>query len=167
MQGEHAIISVVYALSMGNIYKMTYTIMPDGKMDVLAHFTAGEKSSIPELPRLGVRFRIPKTMNNISYFGRGPEENYIDRNRGTIVGLYKTTAEGMYFPYVRPQENGHRTDTRWLKLTNKNGTGLMIKSHDTFGFNAMRNSIEDFDSEEAKQNDYQWQIGRASCRERV
>ncbi len=157
MQGEQAIISAVYVLSTGNTYKLTYTIMPDGKMDVQAQFSATKEASVPELPRVGVRFRIPKTMQNISYFGRGPEENYIDRNRGTIVGLYKTTAEAMYYPYVRPQENGHRTDTRWLKLTNNKGAGLMIRSHNTFGFNALRNSVEDFDAEEATHRDYQWQ----------
>jgi len=157
MQGNNAVISAVYNLSTGNTYRLTYTIMPDGKMHVSAHFTATQQNSVPEIPRIGVRFRLPESMNNISYFGRGPEENYIDRNHGYLVGLYKTTAEEMYFPYVRPQENGHRTDVRWVTLTSKNGKGLMIRGHDTFGFNALRNSIEEFDAEEAKHRDYQWQ----------
>lgn len=60
-------------------------------------------------------------MNNVQYFGRGPEENYIDRNHGTLVGVYKTTADKMYFNYVRPQENGHHTDTRWIALSPDKG----------------------------------------------
>lgn len=88
-------------------------------------------------------------MNEVQYFGRGPEENYIDRNAGTMIGLYRNTADKMYFNYVRPQENGHHTDTRWLSLNRKGGKGLTILADSTIGFNALRNSIEDFDSEEA------------------
>ena len=94
-------------------------------------------------------------MQEVVYFGRGPEENYIDRNRASFVGLYSTDAASMYYPYVRPQENGHRTDTRWAAFLGK-GKGLMVVADDTFGFNSLRNSIEDFDSEEAVQHDYQW-----------
>ncbi len=108
-----------------------------------------------EVPRIEMRFRIPASFNQVQYFGRGPEENYCDRNKGTITGLYTTTAEEMYTPYVRPQENGHRTDVRWFSLNNDSGKGLLIQAGQTVGFNALRNSIEDFDSEEADAP-YQW-----------
>ena len=108
------------------------------------------------VPRIGVRFRLPAEMNKVEYFGRGPEENYIDRNAGTLIGLYKTTADKMYYNYVRPQENGHHTDTRWLSLSKKNGKGLTIMADSIIGFNALRNSIEDFDSEEALPHPRQW-----------
>ena len=108
-----------------------------------------------EIPRIGVRFRIPAAMNQVQYFGRGPEENYIDRHKGTLIGLYSTTADDMYFPYVRPQENGHHIDTRWVALSMKNGKGLLIQADSTIGFNALRNSVEDFDSQESDA-DYQW-----------
>ena len=122
-------------------------------------------------------------MNDVTWYGRGPGENYIDRNRGSLVGLYTSTAEDMYFPYVRPQENGHRSDTRWAAFYG-GGSGLMVvadagcaEDHDgvsecdasgnglsgtvcgaggTIGFSALRNPIEDFDSEEAVEHDYQW-----------
>ena len=71
---------------------------------------------LPKLnvPRIGVRFHLPSDMNQVEYFGRGPGENYIDRNASSFVDLYRTTADQMYTNnYVRPQENGHRTDTRW------------------------------------------------------
>ncbi|MDR1809090.1 MAG: DUF4981 domain-containing protein, partial [Prevotella sp.] len=64
------------------------------------------KSSELNVPRIGVRFRLPVLLDNVQYLGRGPEENYIDRNKGTFVGLYRATAEDLYYPYVRPQENG-------------------------------------------------------------
>lgn len=178
-EGKNAIVSVVYALPAGNQYLVDYKIYPDGVMNVdvkftstdqkavateiledthLATYTPGKKKenrNLLEVPRIGVRFRMPRNMNAIEYFGRGPEENYIDRNAGSIVGRYQTTAEAMYVNYVRPQENGHRTDTRWLALTDKKGVGLLVLADKTIGFNALRNSVEDFDSEEST-HPYQW-----------
>ena len=107
------------------------------------------------VPRIGVRFRLPASMNQVEYFGRGPAENYLDRNAGSMVGLYKSTAEELYFPYVRPQENGHHTDTRWVSLSTGK-KGLLIQADNTIGFNALRNSIEDFDDEEATGLSRQW-----------
>ena len=94
-------------------------------------------------------------MENVTYFGRGPEENYVDRNNGTLVGEYSATASELYFPYARPQENGHHTDTRWLSLAGK-GQKLTVRADSVIGFNALRNSVEDFDSEEMRQHPYQW-----------
>lgn len=156
LKGNEVQVFVRYLLATSNVLDLTYTLSTDGRMDVAAHFKGSDKKDIPELPRLGIRLRIPAEFNAVSYYGRGPEENYIDRNHGTMVGLYNATVENLYFPYVRPQENGHRTDTRWLMLTNNKGLGLKFEGHDTFGFNALRNSVEDFDSEEALPHDYQW-----------
>ena len=101
------------------------------------------------MPRFGLRLRLPAAYHNVSYLGRGPEENYWDRKTGSPIGRYTTTAERMYFPYVRPQENGHRTDVRQLSLTDDRGRGLCIIADKTLEFNALRNSIEDFDSAES------------------
>lgn len=176
------IIKATYLLAAGNLYTVTYKIYPNGVVNVNAHFSstdmqaaetevseatrmatftpgsdaARKAASKLEVPRIGVRFRLPAQMNNVQYFGRGPEENYIDRNHGTIVGIYKTTADKMYFNYVRPQENGHHTDTRWIALSSDKGNGLAIIADSLIGFNALRNSIEDFDSEEAHSRPYQW-----------
>ena len=99
---------------------------------------------------------MPATMNQVEYFGRGPEENYWDRKAGTLVGLYKSTAEDLYFPYVRPQENGHHTDTRWVSVSSNKGKGLKIVADELIEFNALRNSIEDFDDEEQTNLTRQW-----------
>lgn len=182
MDGNVAVLKANYLLKAGNLYIVTYRIYPSGVVKVDAQFTSTDMEAAKtevseatltatftpgsdaarkaaanlEVPRIGVRFRLPANMNVVEYFGRGPEENYIDRNAGTLVGLYKTTADKMYFPYVRPQENGHHTDTRWVSLNGKNGKGLTVVADNTFGFNALRNSIEDFDSEEALPHPYQW-----------
>ena len=156
MDGKDAVLKATYLLAAGNLYIATYRIHPSGvvKADytftstemeanktelseatLMATFTPGndalrKESSKLVVPRIGIRFRLPVHMNQVTYFGRGPEENYIDRNNGTLVGLYKNTADNMYFPYVRPQENGHHTDTRWLSL-GKKGKGLTRPSMPT------------------------------------
>lgn len=182
MDGKDAVIKANYLLAAGNLYIATYRIHPSGvvKADytfastemeanktevseatLMATFTPGndairKQSSKLVVPRIGIRFRVPADMNQVTYFGRGPEENYIDRNAGVTVDLFKTTADQQYYPYVRPQENGHHTDTRWLTVSKKGGKGLTIYADQTIGFNALRNAVEDFDSEENTNRDYQW-----------
>ena len=181
MDGNNAVINVNYLLPAGNLYIVNYTIYPSGAVNVAARFTstnmdaaqtevsestrtatftpgrdaARKEASKLNVPRIGVRFRLPASMNQVEYFGRGPAENYLDRNAGSMVGLYKSTAEELYFPYVRPQENGHHTDTRWVSLSTGK-KGLLIQADNTIGFNALRNSIEDFDDEEATGLPRQW-----------
>lgn len=180
MKGANAVLSVAYQLAAGNKYIVDYTIHPDGAVKVDVVFTPcqraaegvkrsedsatatfspgarGAKSDVLEVPRIGVRMRLPVAMNNVEYFGRGPGENYTDRNAASMVGRYSTTAENMYVPYVRPQENGHRTDTRWVTLRSAKGNGLMIEADSLVGFNALRNAVEDFDSQENSDRAYQW-----------
>ena len=182
MDGKNAIMTINYLLPAGNLYIVDYTIYPSGAVHVAAHFTSTEmneaetevseatrtatftpgrdaarkEASKLTVPRIGVRFRMPAAMNQVEYFGRGPEENYWDRKAGTLVGLYKSSAEDLYFPYVRPQENGHHTDTRWVSVSSKKGKGLKIVADDLIEFNALRNSIEDFDDEEQVNLPRQW-----------
>ena len=182
-EGNDVVLTADYLLAAGNLYIASYTISPDGRVKadytfsstdmeaapveaseaaLTATFTPGQAearqaASKLVVPRIGVRFRLPADMNRVEYFGRGPGENYIDRSAGNFIDLYKTTAEDMYTGnYVRPQENGHRTDTRYVKLQRKNGKGIMVKADNTIGFNALRNSVEDFDAEEAVNRPRQW-----------
>ena len=99
--------------------------------------------------RVGVRLRLPAGFHNVEYFGRGEVDNYWDRKVGAPLGRYSTTAEEMGFPYVRPQETGHRTDVRWVALTDNSGRGLVVVADGTLEFNALRNSVEDYDSAES------------------
>jgi beta-galactosidase len=176
-------LSIHYTLTAGNEYIVAYTVQPSGIINVSASFLPIKKEAekiakseaeltatyspraiaenkakknILEVPRIGVRFRLPATMDHIQYFGRGPEENYIDRHKGTLIGLYSAKAWDMYYPYVRPQENGHHTDVRWMVATTGNGNGLLIVAEDKMEFNALRNSIEDFDAQESDAP-YQWE----------
>ncbi len=180
ISGTNALVQVNYRLAAGNTFRMTYKIYPDGVMNIASHFapaypgqtemetseaTAAAtyspgRKQINErdrmvVPRIGVRFRLPKNMNQLEYFGRGPQENYWDRKAGYPIDRYKSTVEAEYFPYVRPQENGHHCDTRWIALGGKAGN-LLIVADEEMEFNALRNSIEDFDAGKALHRPYQW-----------
>lgn len=146
---------IAYKLPTQDLYEITYNIYPDGVINIKVRFVPEEIENI-EMPRIGIRFRIPKQFDNITYFGRGPEENYCDRKKGTLVGLYQSKAEDMYYPYTRPQENGHHTDTRWVKATDTSGKGILILADSLIEFNTLCNAVEDFDDESYKDTPYQW-----------
>ncbi|MGM9804490.1 MAG: glycoside hydrolase family 2 TIM barrel-domain containing protein [Muribaculaceae bacterium] len=157
MQGKNVVVEVQYALPTQNTLTLKYTITPSGAMTVDGDFaavTTGEAAKA-NVPRIGLRMRMPAAYNRVSYFGRGPEENYADRNNGTLPGIYTALADDMKYDYVRPQECGHHTDTRWLTVAAKSG-GLKVMSATPFEFNALRNSVEDYDCENNVNRPRQW-----------
>ena len=153
--GNDVVLSIAYRLPAGNSYLVDYTINSRGVVKVDATFTPAPTGS-PELPRIGMCFRLPLQYRNVAYLGRGPEENYADRNHGTRVGLYRTVVDDLYYPYIRPQENGHHTDVSWLKLSDDADNNILIMADSVFEFNALRNSVQDFDGEDAVGCPYQW-----------
>lgn len=104
-------------------HQQTTTIYGTG--DVVIENTVEAKLNLISLPRLGLTMQLPGGFENFTWYGRGPHENYIDRNTGAAVGLYHSTVNEQYVPYVMPQENGNKTEVRWLSLTNEAGEGLL------------------------------------------
>lgn len=147
---DGARLDLIYTLVTGNAYEVSYHLHADGVIKVEADFKGVSAEPVVEVPRVGFRFRLPVQADEYTYYGRGPHENYWDRKAAARLGIWKTSATGSYVPYVRPQENGHHTDCRWVDF------GALKIMGDRFEFNALRNSVEDFDSEEAVQHDYQW-----------
>jgi beta-galactosidase/beta-glucuronidase len=104
-------------------HQHSYTIYGSG--DVVITNTIATDMALSSLPRLGLTMTLPGEFEQFSWYGRGPHENYIDRNVGAAVGLYSSTVDEQYVPYIMPQENGNKTDVRWLTLTNEAGLGLL------------------------------------------
>ncbi len=101
---------------------------------------------LPELPRFGMRMQLPGRFNQVSYYGRGPWENYTDRNFSSFMGLYTDDVKDMYMQnYIRPQESGNRTDVRWFRLTDASGKGLLIEGLQPISVTAINHSAEDLD----------------------
>jgi beta-galactosidase len=126
-------------------YVTTYTIFSTGDVIVKNQFSKVSES-IPEIPRMGMQMQLPVEFVNLKWYGRGPHENYIDRKTSADVGIYESTVDDQYVPYIRPQENGYKTDTRWLTLTNDSGTGLLVSGNSLICFAALRNIHDDFES---------------------
>ena len=145
---EDGTIRATYTLPDKCTMTVSYTLLPSGLLRIESAFQGAESKKPLDIPRIGFRFRVPD--NDFRYFGRGPVENYIDRNSGTFKSLFTTTAAAEFYPYVRPQETGHHTETEWIATKH-----LTVVADDTFEFNALRHSVEDLDSEESGRP-YQW-----------
>jgi beta-galactosidase len=126
-------------------YATSYTIYGSG--DVIIHNQFSKVSDkIPEIPRMGMQMQLPEEYVNLKWYGRGPHENYVDRKTSAYVGLYESTVADQYVPYIRPQENGYKTDTRWLTLTDENGSGILVSGYPVICFAALNNLHDDFES---------------------
>lgn len=123
----------------------TYTVYSSGDVIVKNQFSK-VSDKVPEVPRMGMQMQLPEEFMNLKWLGRGPHENYADRKTSADVGLYESTVDDQYVPYIRPQENGYKTDTRWLALTDESGNGLLVSGNPLIGFAALKNIHDDFES---------------------
>jgi len=122
--------------------RLQYTILGNGDIIVDNTFLPGS-GRIPDLPRLGMRMQIPGEFENVEWYGRGPHENYWDRKTSAFVGRYKKTVDELYFSYASPQENGNRTDTRWIAFTDQSGAGLLATGMPVLSWSALFYTQED------------------------
>ena len=126
-------------------YTVNYVIQNNGEIKVTASIAIADKS-VPEMPRFGMRLQLPGAYENLSYYGRGPLENYSDRNTASFLGTYQDKVANQFiWEYIRPQECGYKTDTRWFSLQNDKGLGLKITGEQALGFSTLNVSTESID----------------------
>ena len=131
------------------IFNVSYTFYGNGEIAINSDFTP--LTDLVNYPRIGITFPVVKTLDNVSWYGLGPDENYVDMCKVANVDVYDKDIDDMYEPYIYPQENGSRGEIRWCSLTDNQGLGLMVKGESNFEFSAHRYSSYDF--EVAKHND--------------
>ncbi|WKX78112.1 beta-galactosidase small subunit [Zobellia laminariae] len=136
---------------------VTYAINNKGEILVNTDLS-NIKDSLPIVPRFGNNFIIESTYDNVNWYGRGPHENYQDRKTSALVGTYNAKVKDLYFEYIRPQENGNRTDIRTLSFLNNKGKGIQISSSKLFGFSAHSQYNSDFDEGMEKQQRHTYDI---------
>ena len=124
---------------------LTYTINNEGAVKVNQRMAAAQDVAVPDMFRFGMQMVMPESFEKISYYGRGPIENYIDRNHSTDLGIYNQTVTEQFYAYIRPQENGTKTDIRWWKLFNDEGKGLQFVAAEPFSASALHYTIESLD----------------------
>lgn len=133
--------------TLGATYRVDYDIRGDGTIAVTAIFSKGSKE-LPRLPRFGMQVPVSKSLDRLTWYGRGPHENYIDRNKSADVGMYSISVKDDFVHYVMPQESNNRTDVKWFKLTNSSGKGLYVAGEQPLGISAWPYTQENI--EEAK-----------------
>lgn len=126
LSNDGAVVTTVHDLPELKLTITTvYQIKGDGSIHVNYQLKAGDRS-LPEIPRIGMRVILNPEFDQVTWFGRGPFDNYADRNYAAHVDLYRMPADALFHPYPRAQESGYRTGVRWMSLTNQNGVGLSV-----------------------------------------
>lgn len=120
--------AVLGAAALVPAFYCTYTYTLLGSGDVVIQTRIKPRAELSYLPKIGLQLRLAGVLNNLAWFGRGPHESYCDRKESTPVGLYQGTVQQQYVPYVKPQENGNKTDVLWATLTNVRGMGLLAST---------------------------------------
>lgn len=142
---QTAVISATYRMEAQDATLQTlYKIRPDGAIQVTLHFIPG-KLPLGEMPRLGMRMILPAEYEQMSWLGRGPQENYADRKSGALIGLYHATVWEQFHPYVRAQETANHCDVRWVALRNSNGEGLLVTGEKPLSVSAWNFPMEDLE----------------------
>ncbi len=151
IENNQAIVDATY--DMPNVsakLALTYVINNAGTIKVTQKMSAEKDAKVAPMFRFGMQMKMPKSFSTIEYYGRGPGENYSDRNHSEFIGLYRQKVADQFYPYIRPQENGNKTDIRWWKQLNISGNGLKFISEAPFSASALNYTIESLDDGEDK-----------------
>ena len=124
---------------------LTYHISGDGRIKVVEQLKTDKDAKQPDMARFGMVMQLPYEMERSAYYGRGPIENYGDRKLSQRIGIYNQTADEQFYPYIRPQENGLKSDVRWWNQTTAQGKGMRIEAVEPFSVSALHYAIEDLD----------------------
>lgn len=128
-----------------------YLITTSGKVEVAQTLVPDADAQVPGMLRYGMVMQLPYNMDKSEYFGRGPVENYADRKFSQRFGIYQQTADEQFYPYIRPQETGTKSDMRWWKQTGEKGMGLLVRSDKPFSASALHYTVEDLDDGDEKE----------------
>ena len=141
---------------------ITYVVFANtGAVKVTEDFKATEGAKVSDMFRFGMLMQMPYTMEKSNYYGRGPIENYSDRKDCMRIGVYTDDADNQYFPYIRPQESGTKSDIRWWKQTDATGMGLQVKSCTPFYASAIHFDTEELDDGDDKEQRHSFDLKKS------
>ena len=162
IENEQAIVQAEYEMKAvkGKLF-LTYVINNEGAVKVTQKMKAGKEEKVSDMFRFGMQMQMPENFNEVEYYGRGPVENYADRNHSTLIGKYRQTVAEQFYPYIRPQETGTKTDLRWWRVLNISGNGLQFVGDAPFSASALNYSIESLDDGVQKDQRHSPEIAKA------
>lgn len=146
IENEQVVIKAIYDMpSVSAKFYLTYVINNTGSVKVSEKMVADTSAKVSNMFRFGMQLQMPEEYNRIIYYGRGPFENYSDRKSSSDLGQYNQTVDEQFYPYIRPQETGTKTDIRWWKQVNMGGRGIRLTAETPFSASALHYSIESLD----------------------
>ena len=162
VENGQAIVNSTYDLKevSAKLY-LTYQINNQGAVKVTQKMVADKNAKVSPMFRFGMQMVMPKSFEKISYYGRGPIENYSDRNHCTDLGIYNQNVSDQFYPYIRPQETGNKTDIRWWKQVNMAGNGLMFVAEAPFSASALHYTIASLDDGTEKKQSHSFEVEEA------
>ena len=140
---------------------LTYVINNEGAIKVTQKMTADKNAKVSPMFRFGMQMQMPKCFETVEYYGRGPVENYSDRNHSTDLGIYRQSVDEQFYSYIRPQETGTKTDIRWWKQLNAGGNGLKVVGDAPFSASALHYTICSLDDDEQKDQRHSPEVQKA------
>ena len=140
---------------------LTYVINNEGAIKVTQKMTADKNAKVSPMFRFGMQMQMPKCFETVEYYGRGPVENYSDRNHSTDLGIYRQSVDEQFYSYIRPQETGTKTDIRWWKQLNAGGNGLKVVGDAPFSASALHYTICSLDDGEQKDQRHSPEVQKA------
>ncbi len=162
IENEQAIVQAEYEMKAvkGKLF-LTYVINNEGAVKVTQKMEAGKEEKVSDMFRFGMQMQMPENFNEVEYYGRGPVKNYADRNHSTLIGKYRQTVAEQFYPYIRPQETGTKTDLRWWRVLNISGNGLQFVGDAPFSASALNYSIESLDDGVQKDQRHSPEVAKA------
>ena len=163
MEEGLAVVEATYELpDVSAKLAMTYRINNEGAILVTEQMTADKSAKVSNMFRFGMQMPMPKCFSQIEYYGRGPVENYIDRKSTTNLGIYRQTVDEQFYSYIRPQENGTKSDIRWWRLFNQAGNGLEVVAAEPFSASALHYTMESLDDGDRKDQRHSPEVEEAN-----
>ena len=147
------------------VLTMTYLINNEGAIKVTQAIKAGPSTEIPAMFRFGIRLRMPEDYDTIEYYGRGPWENYSDRKDSAPLGIYRQSVADQFYPYIRPQETGTKSDLRWWQVLDWSCSGFRIVSDAPFSASALEYTMESLDDGAVKDQRHSPEVPKAGFTE--
>ncbi len=139
--------------------QIRYLIMPQNSIGITMSIKVGNDTTVKYLPRFGMVMQMPYNMDQITYYGRGPIENYADRKYSQRIGLYESTTDQQFFPYIRPQETGTKTDVRlWIQGNRTQNLLLFLPIEETVSMSSLHYNIDDLDEGMEKHQTHSYQV---------
>lgn len=163
---DNAVTATIAMPGVQATLQLTYTLNTDGSLTVNERMATTKGADVKEMFRYGMQLQMPKEYDQLRYYGRGPVENYTDRNNSEFIGEYASTVSDQYYPYVRPQESGNHTDVRTFTVYSKaTGKGLQFCATGSMECSALPYLTDDLDAGSKKEHAWGQHSGDLTARQ--